>query len=273
MFRITLYLFFTLGLGACSTLLYYPTQGQYFNPAKIPLKYDDIFITNKDGHKIHAWYFPSQGVSKGTFLFFHGNGENLSSHFLGLYWLPAHGYSYLIFDYPGYDQSEGVPTPENTVETGKEVLRWLVQHKEPGPLYIYGQSLGGNVALRVVLEMKHEIPIKAVIVDGSFASYQDVGRAMMAKNWFTWLLQPLSYLVLSDKYAPNSLDELPPIPLLVIHGEKDPVVPVDQGKKLYAKAKEPKQLWLLPKGHHADSFFTEEGLYRQKLLDYLDSLN
>lgn len=273
MLRLFFCVFFILILGACSSLLYFPTQGQYFNPAKIPLKYDDLFIANKDGHKIHAWYFPSQGVSKGTFLFCHGNAENLSSHFISLYWLPAHGYSYLIFDYPGYDKSEGTPSPESTVEAGKEVLRWLAKHKEPGPLYMYGQSLGGNIALRVTLEMKNEVPVKAVIVDGSFASYQEVGRAVMAKNWFTWIIQPLSYLVLSDKYAPQRIEELPPIPLLVIHGEKDPVVPVEQGKKLFAQAKEPKQLWLLPEGYHADSFFTEDGIYRQKLLDYLTSLN
>lgn len=261
-----------LGLSACSSLLYFPSQGQYYNPAKIPLAYDDVFITNKEGQKIHAWYFHSQGPSKGTFLFFHGNAENLTSHFIGLYWLPAQGYSYLIFDYPGYDKSDGSPTPESTVTAGKEVLRWLAQHKGDDPLYIYGQSLGGNIALRVTLDMKNEIPIKAVIIDGSFLSYKRAGRAVLAKNWITWIMQPLTYLVLSDKYAPRKIEDLPPIPLLVIHGENDPVVPVSQGKDLYARAKEPKQLWLLPKGSHGDSFFTEDGAYRQKLLDYLNSL-
>jgi len=273
MIRLIVYFSFLVGLGACSSLLYYPTQGQYFNPKKIPLQYDDIFITGKDGRKIHAWYFHSPTKSKGTFLFFHGNGENLTSHFIGLHWLPSEGYSYLIFDYPGYDKSEGEPTPESTVEAGKEVLRWLVKNKEEGPLYIYGQSLGGNIALRVALEMKGEVPLKAVIVDGTFASYQEVGRSILAKHWLTWLIQPLSYVVLSDKYAPKPLADLSPIPLLVIHGVQDPVIPVEQGEKLYAQAPEPKNLWLLPYGTHGDSFFTEDGIYRQKLLDYLHGLN
>ncbi|MGZ3746319.1 MAG: alpha/beta hydrolase [Pseudobdellovibrionaceae bacterium] len=272
MMRLILYSGFIFGLGACSSLLYFPSQGQYYDPAKIPLQYEDLFITNSKGQKIHAWYFHSQGVSKGTFLFFHGNAENLTSHFISLSWLPAHGYSYLIFDYPGYDKSEGIPSPESTVDTGKDVLRWLAKNKEPGPLYIYGQSLGGNIALRVCLEMKNEIPLKAIIIDGSFASYKGVGRAVLAKSPLTWILQPLSYLVLSDRYAPQDIGQLSPIPLLVIHGEKDPVIPVSEGKKLYAKAKEPKRLWLLPKAYHGDSFFTEDGLYRQKLLDYLESL-
>lgn len=272
MLRIFLYLCLTVLVGGCSSLLYYPTQGQHFNPARIPLKYEDVYVTNKFGQKIHAWYFRSVGPNKGTFLFFHGNGENLTSHFIAFYWLPAMGYSYLIFDYPGYDKSEGQPTPENTVETGKDVLRWLNQNKGDGPLYIYGQSLGGNIALRVALDMKNEVPFKAVIVDGTFASYQNIGRAVLAKQWFTWPLQFLPYLVLSDKYAPNKLNELPPIPLLVIHGELDPVIPVEEGKKLFAKASEPKQLWLLPEGHHGDSFFTEKGAYRKKLIEYIESL-
>lgn len=272
MLRVFLAICMSILLGGCSSLLYYPTQGQHFDPGRIPLKYEDIFITGKDGKKIHAWYFPAVGPNKGTFLYFHGNGENLTSHFIGLFWLPAKGYSYMIFDYPGYDKSEGEATPESTVEAGKAALRWLTKNKNTGPLFIYGQSLGGNIALRVALDMKQEVPIKAVIVDGTFASYQGVGRAVLAKNWLTWLLQPLPYLVLSDKYAPNNLQDLPPIPLLVIHGELDPVIPVNEGKKLFAKASEPKQLWLLPEGHHGDSFFTEKARYREKLMEYLDSL-
>ncbi len=258
-------------ITACSSFFYYPTRGQYYDPAKIPLKYEQIFIQPSNGKKIHAWYFPAEGVIKGTILFFHGNAENLSSHFVSLYWLPAFGYSYMIFDYPGYGESAGSPTPESTVESGKEVLKWLaLQHKE-SPLFIYGQSLGGNIALRVALEMKDQIPLKAVIVDGSFASYKAVARSILAKHWLTWILQPLTYLVLSDKYAPDDVAKLSPIPLLVIHGEKDPVIPVEQGKKLFEKASEPKSLWILPFGFHGDAFFTENKIYRQKFLDFLQS--
>jgi hypothetical protein len=269
MIRFVVYINFLLGLSACSSLLYFPSQGQYYNPAKIPLDYEDIYITNRYGQRIHAWYFHSHKPSNGTFIFFHGNAQNLTSHFIGLYWLPALGYNYLIFDYPGYGKSEGIPTPESTVETGKDVLRWLSLHKDPGPLYIYGQSLGGNIALRVALETKNEIPVKAIVIDGSFFSYRSVARAVLAKNWFTWPFQPLGYLLLSDKFAPENLADLSPIPLLVIHGQKDPVIPVAQGIQLFSEAKEPKELWLLPEGYHGDSFFTEDGAYRQKLLDYL----
>jgi fermentation-respiration switch protein FrsA (DUF1100 family) len=259
-------------LSACSSLLYYPSLGQYYDPAKIRLTYEDVFIPLKNGEKIHAWYFHSQGPSKGSFLFFHGNGENLTSHFIGLHWLPPLGYSYLIFDYPGYNKSDGKPTPQSTVEAGKEALRWFAQNKGQDPLYIYGQSLGGNIAMRVSLEMKDEIPFKAVIVDGSFLSYKQVAKAVLAKNWLTWLLQPFAYIALSDKFAPTKIKELSPVPLLILHGEKDSVVPVSQSKALFAEASEPKQLWLLPEGRHGDSFFTENKIYRQKLLEYLNGL-
>lgn len=274
--RIFSFVLLMLSLGGCSSLFYYPTKGQHYRPEKINLQYENIVFPDAEGKKIYAWYFPVQNVdnkkSKGTFLFFHGNAENRTSHFVGLHWLPALGYNYLIFDYPGYDESEGTPSPQSTVNSGKAALMWLAKNKPEAPIIIYGQSLGGNIALRVALEMKQQVPIKAVIIDGSFASYKSVARAVLAKSWITWAFQPLTYLVLSDAYAPQDIGTLPPIPLLVIHGEKDPVVPVTEGKKIFAQAQEPKQLWLLPEGQHGDSFFTEKGLYRQKLIDYLESL-
>ncbi len=265
-----------VGLSGCSSLFYYPAKQQFYDPAKISLKYQDVSFESSDGKKLHAWYFPAVGPSKGSFLFFHGNAENLTSHFVGLHWLPAAGYSFFIFDYPGYGKSEGDATQQSTVDAGKEALRWLAkqkrEQKEKDPIYIYGQSLGGNIAMRVALEMKTEIPFRAVIVDGSFLSYRSVARSVLAKNWFTWIFQPIAYLVMSNRYAPEHLEELSPIPLFVLHGQKDPVVPLEQGQQIFSAAKEPKQMWILPQGHHGDSFFTENGIYRQKLLIELEKL-
>lgn len=231
---------------------------------------DDVFLKTKSGNTIHAWYFPTnEKVDKGTVLFFHGNAENLTSHFLMFYWLPSHGYNYLILDYPGYGLSTGKPTPASTVEAGIAAAEWLNEKKDTRPLIIYGHSLGGIVAMKTVEEIKDSIPIRNLIVEGSFSSYQKMGSYVLSRRWWTWPLQPLSYLTLSDEYAPKSLPNLSPIPLLFIHGSEDSAVELENTKLMFQKAAAPKDLWIVEGGHHGDLYEIRRGELREQLLSYL----
>ncbi len=269
---IVLLIFYALVLSGCSSFLYYPTNINYIEPKKMGLKYEDLFIPQTDGSKLHAWYFAATTKkSKGTLVFLHGNAQNISSHFLHLSWLPALGYNYIIFDYPGYGQSAGKPSPKSTLEAAKAVIRWTHKNKDSKPLIIYGQSLGGIVALRATEDLKSEIPVKLLIVDSSFYSYEEVARSVMSNGWLTWIFQPLAYLVMSDRYAPGDLSELSPIPILYVHGAQDTVVRSWFSEKMYARSKEPKHLWILPEAKHAETYWTEKGRYRQQLVEFLDS--
>ncbi|MEN9724357.1 MAG: hypothetical protein RJB38_2343, partial [Pseudomonadota bacterium] len=68
----------------------------------------------------------------------------------------------------------------------------------------------------------------------------------------------------------TSFVKISPLPLLVIHGEKDPVIPVQFGRRIFELAKEPKELWLIPNGQHLDTMFREKGKYRDRLVDWLE---
>jgi fermentation-respiration switch protein FrsA (DUF1100 family) len=233
----------------------------------------EIWIEVAPSRKINGWYFENlkHEPPKGVVLFFHGNGENLSSHYITLLWLLEKGWDYLIFDYEGYGQTPGDPSPKTTLEDGVAALNWLSKEKPSTPLVVFGQSLGGCVALRSVLETKGEIPIRMVVVESTFESYQDAGRSMLSKSWVTWLFQPLAYLGLSDKYAPEDrLTEISPISLIVIHGDEDPVIDISLGRKVFEHAKEPKEFWSVPNGKHTDTFWGPHSLeYRQKLVEKL----
>ena len=146
-------------------------------------------------------------------------------------------------------------------------IQWVHDNKDSGPLWIYGQSLGGAVAMRAVLELKNKVPIKVMIADGTFDSYEGIARMKLAENWVTWILQPLAYVLMSDRWAPKKVDQLSPIPLIVIHGELDPVIPYRAGQKVFADAKDPKAFIDVPQGHHGDLFWVESGKYRKVLLD------
>lgn len=247
-----------------------PMNQKIFDPAKINMKYEDVFLSTLSGNKIHGWYFAATTKDvKGTVLFFHGNAENVTSHFLMLRWLPDNGYNYFIFDYPGYGLSTGKPTPENTVESGMAAVEWLHEKKEPRPLIIYGHSLGGAIAMKTVEEVKGTIPLKMVIIDGSFSSYKKMSRRVLSRQWLTWWLQPVSYLFVSDKFSPEPLEQIAPIPILFIHGTDDKVIEPQSSEEMFIQAKAPKEIWRIPGGHHGDLYEINNGALRARLLEYI----
>jgi fermentation-respiration switch protein FrsA (DUF1100 family) len=198
---------------------------------------------------------------------FHGNAQNLSSHFLGLEWIHKKGFDYFIFDYRGYGKSQGEPSPQGTIEDGEAAMRWAHAQNPSLPMIVVGQSLGGAVALRTVYEMKKEIPVKLLVADSTFHSYQEIGRKTLAKSWMLWLLQPLAYVVLSDRWAPGKkIGELSPTKILVVHGTQDPVMPLSLGKRIFELAKEPKEFWEVKDGGHIDFTWRIQEGYRDRLI-------
>lgn len=265
---------FWLLFTGCSHLLYYPMQGHRYTPDQVQLKYEEVQFNDESGNSISGWWIPASTEEvKGTFIFFHGNAENMSTHFMSLKWLPEQGYNYFIFDYPGYGKSTGTPSPYSTLKSGQAALQWVHKNKDPNPLIIYGNSLGGIVALRTALDLKKEIPILAFIADDTFSSYHRVARIKLSKHWLTWLFQPLAYVVLSDKWAPDPVSDLSPIPLLVIHGDSDNTVETVNGEKLFAEAAQPKEFWLKKDGHHGDTFWRHNFIYRTKVLEWIRSVS
>lgn len=257
-----------LSLLGCQSLFYFPSKEVYFSPSP---KKEDVFFESDLKDRIHAWYFPAVDPqhSLGTLLFFHGNSENVTSQFLMFQWLPSQGYNYLVFDYPGYGKSSGSPTPESTVMAGVAAARWVHQYKDQRPLIIYGHSLGGIVALKVVEKLKSEIPIRAIVAEASFSSYKKMAGSILGRRWWTWPYLPFTRFVVNDDWAPESVAHLSPIPILFIHGSEDHTVNIENTEKMYSEAHEPKELWIIPGGHHGDLFELRGGELRGQFLAYL----
>ena len=223
-----------------------------------------------DGTRLFAWLFHHEGFAKqrakAAILFYHGNGENLSSHYLSMIWSLRKGYDFLIFDYRGYGRSEGSPSPQGTVEDGEAALRWMKVHYPDIPIVIYAQSLGGAIALRNAIDLRAEVPVRAVVIDSSFASYQVVGRRILSKNFLTWPLQWLPWILLSDRFAPDGqIQKISPIPLLVMHAENDQTVPFRCGEELFEQAGNPKDFWRISGEGHVDAFLRFGDFYQNKL--------
>jgi fermentation-respiration switch protein FrsA (DUF1100 family) len=265
-----LLVFSALTLAGCSSFLYQPTRWLHVDPAQIHLEPEQISLVTSDRVNLRGWYFHGTAETpKALIVFFHGNAENLTSHYL---------FDYFIFDYRGYGLSDGEPSPEGTIEDGRTALRWAEKRAESFaprkvPLVVFGQSLGGAIALRTVIEMKKEIPISLVMVDSTFASYEEAGRSVLRQHWLTWPLQPFADLTLSDEYAPGArISEISPIPLIVMHGDADSVINYSLGVEVYEDAKPPKEFWRVVGGHHIDGLRSKDSLYRDLFLARLNAL-
>ena len=275
-FKQLLWVLFFLWMGAtgCSSFFYYPVREPLTDLKKMHVRAPlEITFTSLDDVLLHGWYFKNniRASPKGVLVYFHGNAENITTHFANLHWILDYGYDYFIFDYQGYGKSGGQPSPKATVEDGKAAILWVAHHHPSVPLIVFGQSLGGAIALRVVADLKEEIPISHVVVDSTFLSYRKEAREVLARHWLTWLLQPLAYLTMSDRYAPmGAVADISPIPLLIFHGDHDRVVPFALGEEIYKKAKAPKEFIRVYGGQHGDLFWREKGRYRKELLRRLN---
>ncbi len=261
----------SITLLGCSHLFYYPSTRLYTKPSELENPPTVQMIASGED-QISVWHFkPKNKQPKAKIIFFHGNAENLSTHFMGLYWMLDEGYEFAIFDYPGYGASTGKPTRKSTTDAGRAVLRWYSQQSPELPLVVYGQSLGGNIALYSA-EQERAVSPCLVAVESTFKSYRTVARRAASKHWLTWPLQPLAYLLVSNGYSGGDfLDKLPPTPLLVIHGDSDPVVDEVNGRELFAAASEPKEYWSVPGGQHIFSFFGKDReVYRKRFLQTLE---
>jgi fermentation-respiration switch protein FrsA (DUF1100 family) len=260
--------------SSCSSFLYYPSKKVFVDPKKMKMKPMDVYL-QVGQEKVHGWYFK---VKKPTALvvFFHGNAQNISSHFLALAWLPKLNVDYFIFDYPGYGKSSGIPTPSNTVESGIAAINWgLKKAQERGvPLTVYAQSLGGAVAMRSLAEMQKIDCMRDLVVDSTFLSYKKTGSDIFSKAILTWPFQWLPYLVLSDKYAPKGhLHKLEKYNLTVIHGKKDQIIRYHLGEDVFKSFKGKKQLWAIPNGRHTDSFWRKDQTYGKRFYKLITDSN
>ncbi len=272
MFRSLLCALLVLGLAGCTGLFLQPESGHRWDPATAGIAYEDVWLESADGVALHAWLLPvEESEVRGQVLFLHGNAENISTHLASVYWLPEHGYEVLLLDYRGFGLSEGRADVSGIHRDSEAALRWLLgRGADYGlPTILLGQSLGGAVALTVAAESELGADLAGVVADSAFSSYRGIAREKFGELWLTWPLQwPLS-LTISNRYSPlTRVHRIAPVPLLLIAGEDDWIVPPHHSQRLHDAANDPSELWLLPQTGHIQSF--NDAQTRARFVDWLD---
>ncbi len=259
--------------GCANSLFYFPDQYNYEPHLKQPIAHEDVWMRSTDGAGLFGWWMKAQGAPKATVVFLHGNAQNLTAHAAYVDWLPAAGYNVLIVDYRGYGLSAGQPTREGVLADAGAAYAYARTRADGTPerMILFGQSLGGANAL--TLAGREKLPgLKAVVADSAFSNYGRIGREKLLKiPVLGWLLWPFSPLLVTGGLSPDlTVQNIAPVPLLLIAGDKDGIVPATHSQRLYEKAGAPRLLWSVPDAAHTEAFGRLRSTYAPRLLSFFD---
>lgn len=253
-----------LGQKGGNRLFYFPTRDVPSTPAAWGCKFEDVEFKSADGTPLHGWLIPKRGTTaKGTVVFSHGNAGSIGHHLGFVVWLAEAGYNVLMYDYRGFGKSGGVVDRRGMIDDVKAAFRYAAGRKDldAGRLVSFGHSLGGAKSITALGESP-VAGLRAIVIDGAFASYRTMARLVGGR---------LGESLVTDEFAPQDfVGKLSPVPLLVVHGARDEVVPVSQGLRLFEDAREPKTLFEVEAGRHGDSLSRDHGAFRKRMLAWLD---
>jgi fermentation-respiration switch protein FrsA (DUF1100 family) len=268
--RILIVALLALCLGGCTSVFFQPDRAIYQTPGLYGLDYEPVELHAADGTELFAWFLPARGKAQGTVLYLHGNGQNISAHFANVAWMPAAGFNVLALDYRGYGGSQGEPSLAGAQLDIDAAMRELLARADVDPerIVVFGQSLGGALAIHYVAHSPYRDCVRALVVDSAFSDYERIGQEKLAAALITWPFQWFASVAIDNSYSPQaSIGALSPIPLLLIHGDQDSLVPLHHSQRLYELAGYPKDLWVVPGAGHIQAI--KDRAVRKRLADYL----
>jgi hypothetical protein len=239
-------------------LMYFPDPNRV-SPASFALAgVEERVLTTPDGETLVAWFGHAM-PGRPTLLYFHGNGGNLANRSERVRKYRARGMGVFILSYRGYSGSTGRPSERANVADAKLAYEALIaEGVSADDIIVYGESLGSGVAIQLAAAK----PVGGVVLDAPYTSIVDVAAG--AYPYFP--VRPFLF----DRY--ESLRYLPKIdvPLLVIHGEDDEVIPVAMGRAVYTAANAPKQIVTFPGAGHSDHHLYGSG---EEVFRWIDAVS
>ncbi len=235
-------------LAACTfqrSLMYFPDRREIAPAASGPAM-QVIHLSTADHQTLVAWWLPPT-AGKPTLLYFAGNGDSLIGGSDRYRQIAAEGVGVLAVAYRGYSGSTGHPTEAGLHLDAEAAYAWLAARVPPAQIVIHGHSLGTGVA--VALAVKH--PAGALVLESPYTSATEV-----AERELPWA--PVR-LLMFDRFESAKLIGQVHMPVLIVHGDADDVIPFAMGQRLFALANQPKTFVRIAGGGHND--LADHGLY------------
>ena len=226
-------------------LLYHPSENNYQND-EIKFDYEEVNIEVENEIKLKSWLINKDFEKLKTLLIFHGNAGDLSNRIYKLNELNKLRINILLISWRGFSGNNGSPTEKNLYKDAEAAIKWLNKKDvSNSQIVLYGESLGTGIAV----EMGKKNDFNSIILESPFTSIEN-----SAKIYYPYL--PVKYL-LKDRYDTINKIKMVKSPIMIMHGEKDDVVPFSMGKKLFDKANNPKHSYFTSTDDHMMEFSPE----------------
>ncbi len=243
-----------------NSMLFYPARGQDRTPAAVGLAYEDVWLTADDGTRTQAWWVPYGGPAprEAAVVSWHGNAGTMADRLEHTRLLHDLGVSVLTAEYRGYGDSEGRPSEEGLAADARAALAELRRRAEPRGerVVAHGRSLGGAVAIRAA----SDVPVDGLIVESTFTSLAEMAAATNL---------PLARRLVAYTFDSEVRMAGIEAPVLVVHGDRDELIPLSMGRRLHAAAGGVADLLVVPGGTHNDTWYRGGETYWRTLAAFL----
>ena len=244
------------------SFIYFPSREIEATPGDVGLEFEDVRFQASDGVALHGWFVAGGGDA--TLVWFHGNGGNIGHRVGNIRELVVRlGVSIFIFDYRGYGRSEGSPYEEGTYLDAESAITYVRSRDDVDPekTIYFGRSLGCAVAA----EMAIKYPPRALICESGFTSVRAI-----TKSVYPFL--PGLQLLVTTKYDTLSKIERVNAPVMVLHGDRDEIVPFSMSRELFDAAKGPKRFYTIEGAGHNDTYYVGGPAYFEALREFVDEV-
>jgi fermentation-respiration switch protein FrsA (DUF1100 family) len=200
---------------------------------------EEHLLTTDDGETVIVWHVPAKSGHP-VVLYFHGNGDFLAGFFDRFHDVMADGTGIVALSYRGYAGSSGKPSEQGLLRDAAAAYAFTAARYSAEQIVLWGFSLGSGVAVALAAEQ----PVAKLILEAPYTSIADVAASAFP-------IFPVR-LVLKDPFHSDQRIGRVSVPLLIMHGARDPTIPVAFGERLFALAQEPKQFVRFSEGGHND---------------------
>ncbi|THJ24035.1 MAG: alpha/beta hydrolase [Nitrospira sp. CG24E] len=221
-------------------------------------KPDRFWFQAADGARLFGWYVEAL-ADRPVILWCHGNAGNIVHRIENLKLLYQLGLSVFLFDYRGYGRSQGKPSEEGLYQDAFGAHDYLTRIRmiRSERVIIFGRSLGAAVAG----ELAAQKPAVGLILESSFPSIEAVAKFHYGGLPVHWLLG--TDFALTDRLPHLSL------PKLIIHGDKDDIIPIELGRQVFEAATPPKSFYVIPGADHNNTYQVGGAAYFRQWTEFI----
>lgn len=249
-----------------SGLILYPPalSPMWIFPEQFGLRYEKMSFRSQDGIELKGWLVLSPTGDSRTIVMCHGWGDNKGELLKMTYFLnETAGFNLLYFDFRAHGESGGDGTTIGALERRDfdAAVRWLRDNRPDlaERAGVFGLSMGAAVT---IASMPEHPWLRCAVVESPYSDYRGVVRRWA---WNNLRVPPFPLVGIAlrmlrwrvgdptiDSFNPvESAGRVSPRPLLVIGGDHDDLMPEEDVRRVFAAAREPKQLWIIPGAYHA----------------------